>query len=438
MAIAYVNSATGTNSATFTSPVAGYVQVVFAFRDGSNTAPTIPTPPTGNAWTSVPTTGIGANTCASVMVYRVVASASDTGTGTFTNATSLVCAQYSGVDNTTPVGTNDSDTGASSTSINFNAVTFVGGSTSWAVGAMGHRQTDGTVTTAPSGMTNRTSVSDATDQAALHDTNGGVSGWSTTSASIGGTASGYRARVIELRAASGSYTMTAGTGAFTLTGVAAGLTAQRKLTAATGSFALTGVAAGLYAGRKLVADVGAFTLTGVAAGLLAVRKLVAEAGSFVLTGIDAALNKGVRMTASVGAFALTGQDAGLYVGRKLTCTTGSFTLTGIDADLVYASGPTNYTLTASCGVFTLTGIDASLVLYEIEAPEPDVFFVIPDTADVDFAIPSVTSPTLAISDVESPTYQVSGSTEASGRIPGDSSALIILREVASLNFQIED
>lgn len=201
MSIARVNSTTGTNSVTFTSPAANYIQILFAFRDGSNTAPTIPTPPTGNAWTSVPTTGSGANTCASVMVYRVVASASDTASGTFTNATSVVAAQYSGCDTATPVGTSDSDTGASSNSINFNGVTFnVTDGTSWAIGCVGHRATDGTIKTAPSGMSNVTSVSDATDQAALHDTNGGVTGWSTTSASIGGTASGYRARVIELRA----------------------------------------------------------------------------------------------------------------------------------------------------------------------------------------------------------------------------------------------
>lgn len=201
MAIAYVNGATGTNSGTFTSPVANYVQVVFAFRDGSNTAPTVPTPPTGNAWTTAPTAGTGANTCASVLVYRLVASGSDTATGTFTNATSLICEQYSGCDTTTPVGTTDSDTGASSSTVNFNGVTFnITDGTSWAAGFVGHRQTDGTITTAPSGMTNRTSVTDATDQAAGHDTNGGVTGWSTTSAALGGTASGYRARVIELRA----------------------------------------------------------------------------------------------------------------------------------------------------------------------------------------------------------------------------------------------
>ena len=199
MAIARVNSTTGTNSLTFASPVAGYIQLVFASRDGSNTAPTVPSAPTGNSWNTIGS-GSGGNTCASILVWRYVASGSDTSSGTFTNATSIIGVQYSGCHTTTAIGGN-SDTGASSNSINFDTVSFTDtGGTSWAVGFVGHRQTDGTITTAPSGMSNVTSVSDATDQAAVHDTNGTVTGWSSTSASIGGTASGYRARVVEIRA----------------------------------------------------------------------------------------------------------------------------------------------------------------------------------------------------------------------------------------------
>lgn len=198
MAIARVNSTTGTNSLTFSSPVAGYIQLVFAYRDGSNTAPTVPSAPTGNSWTTIGSAS-GGNTNSSVLVWRYVASGSDTSSGTFTNATSIIGVQYSGCHTTTAIG-GDSDTGASSNSINFNTATFTDtGNTSWAVGFVGHRATDGTITTAPSGMSNVTSVSDATDQAAVHDTNGTVTGWSTTSASIGGTSSGYRARVVEIR-----------------------------------------------------------------------------------------------------------------------------------------------------------------------------------------------------------------------------------------------
>lgn len=203
----FVNAVAGTNSATFVSPVADYVQLVFAFRDGSNTAPTVPTPPTGNAWTVAPSAASGGNTCSSVLVYRKVASASDTATGTFTNATTVLCLQYSNCDTTTPVG-NDSDTGGSSATVSYNAVTFsVSDGSSIAVGFAGHRAVDNDLG-APTGMTNRIDDVDATDECSAHDTNGGVTGWSTTTKAGGGTASGYRARVIELRAVPAASTRT--------------------------------------------------------------------------------------------------------------------------------------------------------------------------------------------------------------------------------------
>jgi hypothetical protein len=353
MAIARVNSATGTTAITFASPVTNYLQMVFAFRDGSNTAPTVPTPPTGNAWTVAPTAASGANTCSSVLVYRYVASASDTGSGTFTNATSVIGVQYSGIHLSTPIG-NDSDTGASSNSVNFNAVTFAGGATGWAAGFVGHRAVDGTITTAPSGMTNVTSVTDATDQAALHDTNGTVSGWSTTSASLGGTSSGYRARVIEIRAAGSTYTLTAATGSFALTGTATGLTAARLLTATSRSYALTGNAAGLLRGVRLTAATGSFALTGTATNFLRAVRLIAGTGAFSLTGQSAGLLRGVRLTAASGTFSFTGNAATLtytpFSGAyTLPVDTGSFSFTGNAATLTYTPVAEESSSTADIG-----------------------------------------------------------------------------------------
>lgn len=210
MAIGFVNGTSGTNAVTFASPVAGYIQLVFAFRDGSNTAPTVPAAPTGNAWTVAPTGAAGANTCSSVLVYRVVASGSDTGSGTFTNATTLVALQYSGCNTAAPVGV-DSDTGASSATVSYNdpGTFVVTDGTSWAVGFAGHRAVDNDLG-APTGMTNRVDDVDATDEASGHDTNGGVSSWGTTTKVGGGTSSGYRARVIEIRAVPAAGASTAG------------------------------------------------------------------------------------------------------------------------------------------------------------------------------------------------------------------------------------
>jgi len=138
------------------------------------------------------------------------------------------------------------------------------------------------------------------------------------------------------------------------------------LTGDAGAFTLTGVAAGLLAARKITGDAATFTLTGIAAGLLAARKITSAAGSFILSGIDATLNKGITLTAAAGSFIETGIDATLRIARAITGAVGSFILTGNAAGLeasgnVYAPG---LALTVSDGaVLTLT-ISASLATGE--------------------------------------------------------------------------
>ncbi len=116
-----------------------------------------------------------------------------------------------------------------------------------------------------------------------------------------------------------TYTLTAATGVFTLTGNAAGLRVSRKITAGTGSFTLTGNAAGLIAGRKLSAATGSFTLTGNSVNL-------------VYTPIGGPT---YTLAAGTGSFVLTGNAAGLRVSRKITIGTGAFVLTGNPVNLVY-------------------------------------------------------------------------------------------------------
>lgn len=107
------------------------------------------------------------------------------------------------------------------------------------------------------------------------------------------------------------------------------------LTAETGSFALTGNNAGLIASRLLQASAGSFALTGNNAALLASRSLVCSAGSFAMTGNDASLLGTRILTASAGSFSLTGNAAGLLANRVLACSVGSFAMTGNDAELTY-------------------------------------------------------------------------------------------------------
>lgn len=103
-----------------------------------------------------------------------------------------------------------------------------------------------------------------------------------------------------------SYTLAAAAGTFTETGVAAALTAQRRLTASAGSYALTGVATSLTLARKLTAAAAAFTHTGQAATLRAARSLTAGAGTFALTGIAATFRRALRLATEVRTYTLTG------------------------------------------------------------------------------------------------------------------------------------
>lgn len=195
MAISYVGGAAGTNSATLPSFQPGDVAIVFAFRDGSTTNPTVPT-----GWTNITNTADGTTCSASIGWRRLISS--DTTTGTWTNATRVVVVVYRGCEPfITPVGGGANGAGTTNT-VTYATFTMTrSNGTSWVVGLVGHRSTDTTVDSAAiSGMTARTSGVDANAEAAAWDTNGGVSSWSSTNQTISGTASGWVTRTVELLA----------------------------------------------------------------------------------------------------------------------------------------------------------------------------------------------------------------------------------------------
>lgn len=313
MAISYIASGTGiTSVSTMPSHAAGDYLIGCAFRDGNNTAPTLPA-----GWTELPSgssLGAGSNSNGMRLAYKVASSSSET-SGTWSSATSLNIDVYRGVGSIGNVTQNEGN----GTSINYPANTFtVTDGTSWAVLYGGHRSANTDIEVPPTGATNRSDNADATDELATHDTNGGVTSWSSTNQTLTGTSSGWRTVVVELVAAGATnYTLTAAKGTFTLTGQAANLKAARTLPAATGSF----------------------TLTGQAAGLITAKSLTASAGSFILGG----------------------QTVSLKVARVLSASAGSFTFTGQAVTLTYTPGTINYTLIAETGVFTLTGQDAALL-----------------------------------------------------------------------------
>ncbi len=147
-----------------------------------------------------------------------------------------------------------------------------------------------------------------------------------------------------------TYTLTASSGGFTLTGVANSLLAARLLSSSTGSFSLTGNAASLLYNRALVAEVGTFSLTGNSVNLLFNRVLQGNTGSFTLTGNAANLvytPAGVTytLTAERGTFNLDGQIASLLANRVLSAEVGDFNLVGNNTGLyvvIPGSGPVLY------------------------------------------------------------------------------------------------
>jgi len=187
MAVVPVGGAVGTSSATLPTFTPGDIAYVWAFRDGSTTAPTLPA-----GWTNLNATG--ANTASARVAYREL-QAGDTTTDTWANATSVEVEVYRGV----MPGGNVAVNGGSSTTVNYPALTLVNSSGSSRVLAFaGHRSTNTALETPPTGMVNLRSSVDATDHIAGHDTNGGVTAWTSQNVSVGGTSSGWRTAVIEL------------------------------------------------------------------------------------------------------------------------------------------------------------------------------------------------------------------------------------------------
>jgi hypothetical protein len=153
-----------------------------------------------------------------------------------------------------------------------------------------------------------------------------------------------------------TYTLTASTGTFTLTGNTTGLQASRNISTNVGTFTLTGNATGLQTGRNIAASVGTFTLTGNAANLVytpsggATYTLTATSGSFSLTGNNASLVASRKIATTVGTFTLNGISNAFLLQHTIAPSVGSFVLNGNTTNLKVSRQ-----LALSTGTFTLTG-----------------------------------------------------------------------------------
>jgi hypothetical protein len=132
-----------------------------------------------------------------------------------------------------------------------------------------------------------------------------------------------------------------------------------SMTAGSGSYTLTGQSAGLRPGRSVSAAQGSYTITGHAANLLRGLPLSAAQGSYLLSGQAAALALTRALSALQGTYSLSGQGATLLAGRQLAGGQGSYELAGQDASLNYTPAGA-FTLSASYGTYVLTGQAAGL------------------------------------------------------------------------------
>ena len=190
-AITLVGTATGTTTATVPTHLAGDLIIICAYRSNT-TAASLP-----SGYSSILTKS---GTTASIRVGYKIATTTNDSSGTWTNALALVCHVYrpsSG--NTMGIGTSASAAQTTNT-INYPALTLADGfsGNSWIAGFCGVSNTTNTIAVAPSGMTNESHETAAAAQCAGHDTEGGVSSWSSTNATTTGTAGDSVSCTVEL------------------------------------------------------------------------------------------------------------------------------------------------------------------------------------------------------------------------------------------------
>jgi len=188
----------GTNTAsatTVTIPAhqANDIIIIEAVR-GATTFATLPA-----GYTNILTKASTSGSPVSMRIgWKVATSTSDT-SGTWTNASELVCHVYRpGAGKRLTIGASASNTSANST-VDYPALTLMDTSgASWVAGFVACANTSEGIATAPTGMTNESTVAGATYAAAGHDTEGPVSSWSDQTVNATGTAAKTVSATIEI------------------------------------------------------------------------------------------------------------------------------------------------------------------------------------------------------------------------------------------------
>lgn len=179
-------------SMTLPTHAAGQLLIMFAFRNGSATAPTVP-----SGWTSIGVNTNGAfNSC--VTAVKVAKSSSET-SGTWTNASGLICHVMTGANFSRIPLIRHAGAGGTGTTVNYSGITTMDDAgNSWGLRFSGTSVTDSALETAPSGFTNRSNISGSGIEMAGFDTNGTTSSVSFAGVSVGGSSGNWVTQTIEV------------------------------------------------------------------------------------------------------------------------------------------------------------------------------------------------------------------------------------------------
>lgn len=184
-------------AATITIPAghqAGDLIIIWAFRDGSTTNPTIPA-----GWTNLTNTldtTLGSASCG----WKLAGSSAET-SGTWTNASHLCVVVFREVDPVNPLGAIATSNGVSTT-VTYAARTLKDTSSlSWVIAFASHTSTDTNLQTPPTNMSNIINLADATCETSHHRIALTQTDWPSTDVAVAGTSSGWCSLVVEVRSA---------------------------------------------------------------------------------------------------------------------------------------------------------------------------------------------------------------------------------------------
>ena len=192
MTISRISSATNAgDTITIGTHASGDLILIFAYNDGANTAPSLP-----SGWLNI-NNGTG-STSGTRIGYKVAQSSSET-SGTWTNAdgliaivyrsdAGLVIPNYSGFNSATSATVNYIAFGASLNRENVDQ---------WMVGLASQRVDTNALETAPTGMTNITSLTGTGWKMAAHDSNADANSFSNANVTVT-TSAAWRASVFSV------------------------------------------------------------------------------------------------------------------------------------------------------------------------------------------------------------------------------------------------